>query len=179
MKTFGSVLIIIAVLGVTVALMHVTGGSKPSDVPMDTGAMHPADNTALSPDVDSTQLCYIWNTEAGDKAQLSIDIRGGSAIGEFNWLPAEKDIKTGIFEGSITPFDPAHSMRTVNAIWHAKAEGTQNNEELKIILGDTTASPGFGAMKDRGDGTYVYSDPNKVDYSLNLSQTDCGDNAMD
>ena len=69
--------------------------------------------------------------------------------------------------------------RRINAIWETKAEGMTVNEELKIIFGEGTANIGFGEMKDRGDGVYVYANPDKLSYEPNLSDTDCGDEAMD
>ena len=44
-------------------------------------------------------------------------------------------------------------------------------EELKIIIDETIASPGFGEMKDRGDGVYMYANPENINYDLNLSLT--------
>ncbi len=132
-----------------------------------------------NPNVDATQLCYIWNTEAGDKAQLSIDIRGKNVTGELNWLQAEKDKKTGIFSGTISEVDLDTLDYTINAIWQTEAEGVKVPEELRIILNGDIAKPGFGEMVDRGDGTYVYAHPESLSYEPNLSQTDCGDAAMD
>ncbi|MEJ0001947.1 MAG: hypothetical protein WDN09_02085 [bacterium] len=181
MKTFISVLIIIAVLGVTVAFLHVVG-KKPVPVAPVTGTYPNTptvpDPDSLSPDVNASQLCYIWNTEDGSKAMLSMDVRDQNVIGEFHWLPAEKDKKVGIFTGTITPRDLI-GKRIVNAFWNTSAEGMTATEELKIIVGDSVATPAFGEMKDRGDGTYVYADPSKLDYSINLQQTGCGDSAMD
>lgn len=133
----------------------------------------------LSPNVKAEQLCYIWNTEAGDKAKLSVDIRNENVIGEFYFLPAEKDSKVGIFTGTISPLDVKTNSRTINSFWEAKAEGTQVKEEFKILLEDSIAKPGFGEMKDRGDGVYLYANPKNIFFGPNLQQADCGDKAMD
>ncbi|MCE9549156.1 hypothetical protein K8Q98_02035, partial [Candidatus Nomurabacteria bacterium] len=133
-----------------------------------------------SPDVVAKQLCYIWNTEAGDKAMLSMDIRGDNVIGEFYFLPFEKDSKVGIFKGVVSPLDENTNKKTVYSIWETKAEGATVKEEFYIIYEEGgVASPGFGEMQDRGDGVYLYADPEKVSYPINLQQTDCGDEAMD
>lgn len=165
------ILILIA-LGILIATLP----AKEPTVPTDNEV---GENVWEDPNVTATQLCFIWNTEAGDKAQISMDIRGNQVIGEFNWVPAEKDSKTGIFEGTISDVDPKMMARTVHALWEASAEGATVMEELKIIVGEGTASPGFGEMRDRGDGVYVYADPDNLSYAPNLSDTDCGDEAMD
>lgn len=178
MKTFKAILIIILVLAITTAIQR---GIEKRNERMGDPSNNPisSEDIDLSPEVNARQLCYIWNTEAGDKAMLSMDIRGDKVIGEFNWLPSQKDKKTGIFKGTVSPLDQKMMARTANVFWDTKAEGMTATEELKIIFGEGTASPGFGEMRDRGDGVYVYANPESLDYSLNLSQTDCGDEAMD
>jgi hypothetical protein len=167
MKTLKSILIIIIVLGITVTFLKIVGGKKSV--------------TSNTPSFTNTQrLCYLWSTKAGDKAILNMNINGSNNVvtGEFNWLPAEKDKKTGTFTGTILPIDQNSTLRVINSLWNTQAEGVTNTEELEINLNDTTANPGFGEMKDRGDGVYVYADPTKVDYSLNLSKIDCADSSM-
>ncbi len=128
------------------------------------------------PNVKAEQLCYIWNTEAGDRAQLSMDIRGGEVIGEFNWLPAEKDKKTGVFVGNVTG---SAGERMVNAWWEASGEGMTNQEQIIIKFGNGIAAVGFGEMKQLADGRWAYADQNNLSFAPNLSETDCGDSAMD
>lgn len=179
MKVFKSVLIIVVVLAVAVGVLHVTstlhpgrGTAAPADAPAGADA-----GASLPPTASAEQTCYIWNTEAGDKALLSMDVRGSSVIGEFHWLPAEKDKKEGIFKGSIAA-DPSTGERLVTALWDAHAEGTVATEELRIKIDGAVAAAGFGEMKDRGDGVYAYADPAAISYAPNLQQTDCGDSAM-
>lgn len=159
-------------------LIATTPKPQPQTPPVDSNSDDDGDDVTQNPNVNATQMCYIWNTEAGDKAQLSMDIRGEDVTGEFNWLPAEKDKKTGIFKGKISAVDPKTMARTITASWNVSAEGMTATEELRIIMGEGTANPGFGEMKEVGNGVFVYADPTKIDYSLNLSQTDCGDSAM-
>ncbi len=126
--------------------------------------------------MDSTELCYIWNTEAGDRASLRMDItRDGKVTGSFDWIPAEKDSKRGSIEGVAGPLERITMSRTADLWWTASAEGTTNTEQLIVKFGEGTAYPGFGEMKDRGDGTYVYADPGAITYSLALQDTDCND----
>jgi hypothetical protein len=175
MKTFKSVLIIIVGLALVAAVLG-TFGKR--DLGVKDVVKKPVE-IDLAPVIDAKQLCYIWNTERGDKAMLSMDIRGENVIGEFYWLPAEKDKKTGIFKGTFSPMNQDTFGGTFDTLWDTNGEGMKVTEEFKIIVDGSIAHPGFGEMKDRGDGVYIYADPNKVDYSLNLQQTDCGDDAMD
>ncbi len=138
------------------------------------------DNSIVEdPNVNAIQLCFIWNTEAGDKAQLSMDLRGPNVIGEFNWLPAEKDKKTGIFKGTVSAVDPYAMGRTINAWWETSGEGMTNTEQLIIKFGEGNAAVGFGEMKEDAEGRWVYADPTKLSFAPNLTDTDCGDEAMD
>lgn len=137
------------------------------------------DSVVEDPNINAVQMCYIWNTEAGDKAMLSMDIRGENVIGEFNWLPFEKDKKTGIFKGTVGSLNQMEMARTVNAWWETSAEGMTNTEQIIIKFGDGVAAIGFGEMKEDTQGRWVYADPTKLSFEPNLSQTDCGDEAMD
>lgn len=130
------------------------------------------------PSEDHRELCFLWNTEAGDKATIVMDISGSEVTGNFNWLPAEKDKKTGPFKGTISAVDPMMMARTIDAFWETSAEGMTATEELKIIMGEGNAAAGFGEMKDRGDGVYVYADPEHLSYVPNLTDTDCSDTAL-
>lgn len=175
MKTFKSVIILIIGLSLTVTILGATKTDKNSS--SEDNAKEENKEINLSPQIDAEQLCYIWNTEAGDKAMLSIDIREDKAIGEFYWLPFEKDSKTGIFKGNLS--QASETSRIVSGFWETKAEGMTANEEIKIILEENIAKVGFGEMKDRGDGVYVYANPDDLSYEPNLQETDCGDEAMD
>lgn len=130
------------------------------------------------PSEDHRELCFLWNTEAGDKATIVMAISGSEVTGNFNWLPAEKDKKIGPFKGTISAVDPYLMGRRIDAFWEASAEGTTVTEELKITMGEGNAAAGFGEMKDRGDGVYVYADPDNLSYAPNLTDTDCGDSAL-
>lgn len=137
------------------------------------------ENIFENPNTNAVQLCYIWNTENGDSAKLSMDIRGEDVIGEFYWLPKDKDSKIGVFRGKAGPVDPYKMARTFEGFWEAKAEGSVVTEEINIVFGEGVANVLFGEMIDRGDGVYVYKDKTKLSYEPNLQQTDCGDSAMD
>ena len=138
-----------------------------------------SENNLEDTNIEARQLCYVWNTESGDSAKLSMDIRGENVIGEFYWLPKDKDSKVGVFKGKAGPVDPYKMARTFEGFWEAKAEGVTVTEELQIVFGEGIANVLFGEMVDRGDGVYVYKDKTKLSYEPNLQQTDCGDSAMD
>lgn len=133
------------------------------------------DNSSEIENETVDQRCFIWNTEAGDSANIIMNINGDKVDGEFNWIPAEKDKKVGKFTGDISKIDSNQTTRTLDVFWDSYGEGMRVKEELKIIMDETIASPGFGEMKDRGDGVYVYSNPENINYDLNLSLTSCND----
>jgi hypothetical protein len=140
------------------------------------------DRTAVVrlPAQEAKEFCYIYNNEAGDSVSLKVAIKddGVNISGDLSIIPAQKDKKTGTFVGTVTPIDPDSITRTATLMWEASAEGVTNTEELSIIFGQSVASVGFGEMKDRGDGVYVYANREAISYSLNLQQTDCSDSAL-
>ncbi len=110
-----------------------------------------------------------------DRYTLRLILDGEKATGELNFLPAEKDSKTGEIEGTVSAVDPKMMARTASLWWFTFAEGMSAKEELKIIFGEGTASVGLGEMKDRGDGVYVYKDPKNISYKLELNDVACMD----
>ena len=110
-----------------------------------------------------------------DKYTLRLLLDGEKVTGELNFLPAEKDKKVGEIEGTVGAVDPKMMARKADLWWYSFAEGMNVKEELKIIFGEGIASIGFGEMKDRGDGVYVYKDPTKISYNLELTDVACGD----
>lgn len=170
MKTF-VVLAIIAAIA-----FFALRANKQQEAPVDTGANSAVGGTMPA---DSRYLCYIWNTEAGDSASLRMAITPDQQVsGSFAWEPAEKDSKRGEFEGVAGALDQKSMSRTADLWWRTSAEGMTATEQLFVKFGDGSAVAGFGEMKDRGDGTYVYANPSAIFYGPTLSQTDCGDEAV-
>ncbi len=133
--------------------------------------------TASSTPADvSDEMCYIWNTEAGDSATLRFALNENDVSGSFKWLPAEKDSKTGNFSGQLAGTDGG--MKVIDAIWNTSAEGMTAKEEMKIKFSDTMAGVGFGEMREGSGGVYEYANPNDLSYEPNLSRTDCSDEAV-
>lgn len=110
-----------------------------------------------------------------DKYTLRLMLDGDKARGELNFLPKEKDTKTGEFEGIVSAVDKTMMGRTADLFWFTSAEGMNVKEQLKIIFGEGNASIGFGEMVDRGDGVYVYKDVKNISYNLNLTDVACTD----
>lgn len=122
------------------------------------------------------EICYIYNSEAGDNMSLRIASSDGvSVTGSLNFFSAEKDSKTGNFYGTTKIED---GVGYISAIWDTSGEGVNNKEELFIIFEQNVARVGFGEMKDNGNGVYIYAEPKNISYSLNLQQTDCSDGAL-
>lgn len=166
--------IIVILLLIVLAWFFVTNKIRGNKItPPDTSL-----NTDVPSKVTTEKLCYIWNTEAGDRAKLSIDIRGNKATGTFYWFLTKNEPKTGIFIGTVSSIDPKTMKQTISALWDSKKGTKTQKEEISIIFGKGVANVGFGAMKDRGDGVYIYTNPGKLSYEPNLQQTDCNDEAM-
>ena len=106
---------------------------------------------------------------------LRMNLSGDKVDGELKFLPSEKDSKVGKFNGSVSALDQMLMGRRISAMWDTMAEGMNTTEELKIIFGEGTASIGFGEMVDRGDGVYVYKNPEAITYSLDMSDIACDD----
>ncbi|MDQ5954418.1 MAG: hypothetical protein QG583_346 [Patescibacteria group bacterium] len=109
------------------------------------------------------------------KYTLRMNLAGDKVDGELKFLPAEKDFKVGKFVGSVSKLDQMLMGRRISAMWDTMAEGMNTTEELKIIFGEGTADVGFGEMSDRGDGVYVYKNPEAITYSLDMSDVACDD----
>lgn len=123
--------------------------------------------------VNKITMCFTRNTEDGGGADMVMHITDDKVKGRFDWRPAGKDSKKGEFEGTISPVDRTMMARTLNVLWKASAEGTTSIEELKVIMGEGTATPGFGEMKRRDDGVFVYASPDKINYTYYMSLADC------
>ena len=157
MQTLKSVLIILVVFGGIFIL------SKFSAVPKS------EDSVSSGPG----KVCYIWNTEAGDKGLLVMNINGEKVDGTLDIAIAQKDKKSGSFTGDLISLNSNADSTMVYGIWDNMQEGVQNKEQLWIKLNGSVASPGFGPMQDGGKGIYVYADPGKISYDLNLQKADC------
>lgn len=122
-------------------------------------------------------MCYSYDrvTSRGyhDKETLTLMIDGEKVTGEYKYQPAEKDSKTGTFEGVVGPMDPKISARTADVWWNVAAEGMQAIEQLKIQFGEGSAVALFGEMKDGDDGRYLYAHPNKLTPGFQMDQKDC------
>jgi len=130
-----------------------------------------------NPIVQGVGMCYQYSKEnargIADRAWLKMDIVGDRVTGEYQNLPAEKDKKTGKFSGTVGKMDPKISARLADVWWESSAEGMNVKEQLHITFGEGSAVALFGEMVDKGDGTYVYKDANKLTPGFQMSQVDC------
>lgn len=168
MKTFR---IFIVLVIIAAALFLIIKKPVPHDVPSDA-----AGGTMLE---GTDHYCYLWSTPAGDRATIDLSVvPGGATSGSFEWVPAQKDSKRGSFEGVAYATDEEGIKRVMKGWWHTSAEGTTATEELSIRFDDKTAAAGFGEMKDRGDGTFVYANSTNLSYAPTLSRIDCEGDAV-
>ena len=127
--------------------------------------------------IQTVDMCFLYNkeTERGfyDKSWLSMNLEKGKVDGEFHYVPAERDSKTGKFSGSVSDLIPEIMGRKVEAIWQAEAEGETVEEDLLIEFGEGTAVALFGEMVLGPDGVYVYKDRSIVTPGPVLSQIAC------
>ncbi|MFA6257366.1 MAG: hypothetical protein WCT29_03630 [Candidatus Paceibacterota bacterium] len=131
-------------------------------------------------DQTPVNLCFAKYKESADtgfqdKYTLRMTLAGDKASGELKLLPAEKDSLVGKFEGTVSAVDATSMTRSVKSFWDTVGEGMTTKQELEIIFGEGKANIGFGEMTDRGDGVYVYKDRTKVDYTFELTDTDCSE----
>lgn len=119
-----------------------------------------------------------------DKTVLKLTVGGDKVAGVLNLVPAEKDAKIGSFSGTIDQpnliglIDSRIAGSFITSLWQASVEGVTTVEELFMRVSDPgngkpTVAIGFGEMGDRGDGTYRYTNPDAIDYSLVLQEADC------
>ncbi|MCC6198920.1 hypothetical protein IT401_01790 [Candidatus Nomurabacteria bacterium] len=123
----------------------------------------------------STNRCYEWTTPEGDRAALRIVSLDGELTGSFNWLPAEKDSKTGIFDGALTEESTEDGLSVAELWWHTKGEGVTATEQLFVQFDEQRARTGFGEMKDRGDGTFVYANLSDISYMPEMAAIACSE----
>jgi hypothetical protein len=125
------------------------------------------------------QLCFYNKTKTPsgfyDVSWLKMNITGDQVTGEFRNIPAEKDSKVGLFNGTVEPVDKVAMARTADVWWDSMAEGMQVKEQLKIVFGEGTAQVAYGEMVDRGDGVYVYKDGAKITYGQAMTDVACND----
>ena len=162
-------IVIIAIGAITVVLMK--------------GDKNINQNIAVMPIYTTTPktipLCFYYekSTSRGfyDRAWLKLNITGDNVSGEFKNLPAEKDSKVGTFTGTVGSVDKMAMARVADVWWDSMAEGMQVKEQLKITFGEGTAQAMFGEMVDRGDGVYVYKNPDKFTLGFPMTDVSCAD----
>lgn len=134
-------------------------------------------NNQIDNMLNSTAMCYQYigtpvNGHA-DREILRIAVDGDGISGSYEYIPAEKDSKTGDFVGQVGPMKPETSSRTADVSWNVMAEGMRATEQLRFEFGEGSAVAMFGEMVDMGDGSYGYKDVAKLTPGSQMSQVDC------
>ena len=144
---------VVLILMVLVALFLVVFGVKKND---DKGiVVNNPDPVKLDDNKNIIELCFAYIKVAGepingfeDDYNLSMALDKEVVTGELNYLPAEKDKKTGTYEGTVSAVDKMAMARTINATWHTSGEGINADEPLKIVFGEGTAYVDGLALND-------------------------------
>lgn len=169
---------------VVIALVIVIGGYfmfKSQNSDLNTVNNQTATNSSSTVNGQSTStaidMCYFYSKDTtrglADRAWLKMSILGDRVSGEYQNIPAEKDRKTGKFEGIVGTMNPATSARIAEVWWDSLQEGMNVTEQLKIQFGEGSAVAVYGEMVDRGDGVYLYKENTKLTAGFQMSQIDC------
>lgn len=144
------------------------------DTSTDNAELNTLDNTNTQVD---NKLCFYNATKIKsgltDKSYLVMQIEGDRVTGEFHNIPAEKDRKEGIFEGTVGLIDDATKTQLVTVWWDSQSEGMANTEELVVEFGANGAAAGFGEMLSQGDDVYTYKDKSKIVYGNTMETIGC------
>ena len=131
---------IIVLVGAILAILYFVNKKQETIVP----AVIPPVVTNTEP-AEPIELCFAKfgvpdKNGNYEKYTLRLILDGEKVTGELNLLPAEKDMKTGDFRGTVSPVDKITMARTADLEWFTFAEGINTKEELRIIFGEGTAS---------------------------------------
>lgn len=156
-----TIVIIFAVLVLVAFVIGIAKDSTPS-------VSIPTVPVATAP--TTTEYCYYSSTKAStglyDRTLMRITETNGRVTGDFRMLPAEKDSKSGTFDGTSTG-----GIATL--IWHTQGEGMTADEELLIKYNEMSAQAAFGEMIRGANGVYVYKDKSRAVYQTLIPATDC------
>lgn len=128
-------------------------------------------DTANTAGSEIKELCYLDVTQSKndpaiiDTMSLTVSINGKNVTGIYNWLPYEKDRKTGTYTGTIND-------SVVNAIYTYNSEGQVQKEELIFKLNNQTALIKFGEMVEQ-NGIWKFKDSKTAKFNTVLKQTAC------
>lgn len=121
------------------------------------------------------KMCYRKVTEAKallegnvairDTMIFTVERQGDNVSGVFNWLPQEKDKKTGTFKGTMKD-----NVGTV--IYTYNAEGTEQKEELVFKIDEKEVAIKYGEMEEV-NGIWKLKNMEKADYTEALPRVDC------
>jgi len=173
MKTAQKLVILILVIIVLIVIIGLVRAPKVVVLEPE-----PVVTTPITTTVKNQDLCFYsekrTDTTHADIAWLKATVTGGMIKGELRNLPAEKDSKIGLFEGTISTTD-ANGIQKVDAIWQTRAEGMETPEQLIVKISSDKAEVGFGEMVGSGDGVYVYKTPDAIPYFSSIPSVPCSE----
>lgn len=158
-KYIVTLIFIIGIVGIIIKNTHtqqtVSQGNTPQAI---IPQIDPAPSTLTPP----RQICYIYNTEAGDSATLRMmfaGVGGSQVAGVFIYRKANTIVAAGPISGTAGKLDQKAMARTADLVWQTSQT---TKEKLTVVFGDGMAYP-------KSDVTPK---------SLPLQQTDCGDSVI-
>lgn len=100
-----------------------------------------------------------------DSLYIRLDLLGELANGVYNWLPGEKDSKTGSFTGSF-------ENGIVTALYTYTAEGMTAKEEVLFQLEGNGLRIGTGELVE-SEGVWLFKDRSLAVYGNPLPEVPC------
>ncbi|MDE2399937.1 MAG: hypothetical protein KGL67_02945 [Patescibacteria group bacterium] len=163
------ILTIIIALGVIVGIFYFVNKKS---------AVAPVATPTTPTEVQNAELCYAYFSSTNERGfsdlyTLHMLMSGEKVTGELKFLPGEKDSKVGKFEGTVGGVNKTTMLQTADIWWDTFGEGITAKEQLKFTFDKNTASLGAGELIDRGDGVYVYKDPENLFYNIHLTALPC------
>lgn len=100
-----------------------------------------------------------------DSLYVRLDILGELVNGVYNWLPGEKDSKTGSFTGTL-------ENGTVTALYTYDAEGMTAKEEVLFKVEDSGLRIGTGELVE-SQGVWLFKDKSQAGFGTLVPEAPC------
>lgn len=100
-----------------------------------------------------------------DSLYVRLDILGELVNGVYNWLPGEKDSKTGSFTGTL-------ENGTVTALYTYDSEGMTAKEEVLFKVESAGLRIGTGELVE-SEGVWLFKDKSKASYGDPVPEVPC------
>ena len=100
-----------------------------------------------------------------DSLYIRLDIFGELANGVYNWLPGEKDSKTGSFMGTL-------ENGIVTALYKYDAEGMYAKEEVLFTVESGGLRIGTGELVE-SEGVWLFKDKSRAEFGELIPEVPC------